>query len=254
MTHSLIIGWNTVRELIRDKLFCNLVFFALLLIFSSWALSRLTIAEPQRVVVNVGLSSMNFFGLAIAVMIGITLVSRELDRRTIYVLVTKPVSRTSVLVGKFIGLCVTLFINMLMMVVGLLVVLWLAQIPLTPAIAQSLGAMYMELAITTAVALLFSTFTTSALSGMFTLAAYVIGESVTDLRLLGEKLGGGMGMLLTGSSYMVPNFELFNLKGRALYQETLAAEDYFLLMLYGIVYIICLLVLGSTIFHRRDLA
>ncbi len=253
MNHVIVIAFNTVRELLRDKLFYNLLIFALLLIGSSILLSRLSIGESQRIIIDLGLASINLVGVAMAILIGITLVSRELDRRTIYIVLTKPVSRASLVLGRYAGLCITLMLNMAVMVVGFLCALWFMAIPITVSLMQPLTTIPLELVVVTAVAVLFSTITTSTLGAMLTCSVYVIGHSLAVLRATGEKMGGSADNILTALTYLLPNLERFNLKSHVLSQHVLPLLDIGLLAGYACAYAACILALAIKVFQRRDL-
>ena len=201
----LSIALNTFRENLRDKLLYNLLVFALLMIGSSLLLMRLTLGEFHRLLLNVGLGSINIFGVLIAIFVGIGLVNKEIEKKTIYTIVSKPVARYQFLIGKYLGLTLTLFVNTLIMAAGLLLVLVAQNVPIESMLFKALGLIFMEFMVITAVALLCSTFTSATLSAIFTLATYVIGHLTPDLKTFGEKLDEGMRALVTGLYYILPN-------------------------------------------------
>ena len=225
MRRILSIGLNTFRETLREKLLYNLLIFALLMIGSSMLLSRLTLGDANRLILDLGLASINLFGVIIAIFVGIGLVSKEIDKKTIYTIVSKPVPRYEFLLGKYVGLGITLLTNTAIMVVGLLSVLQIMQVPIELVLFKSLLLIFIELLVVTAVALLFSTFTSSTLSAIFTLAVYVIGHLSGDLKALGEKLDGVSQGVLTTLYYVMPNLERFNLKGHVIHQLNVGTSD-----------------------------
>ncbi|MFZ3014733.1 MAG: ABC transporter permease subunit, partial [Nitrospira sp.] len=184
----LSIAVNTFRENLREKLLYNLLFFALLMIGSSILLSRITLGDYHRLILDLGLASINLFGVLIAIFVGIGLVSKEVDRKTIYTIVSKPIPRYEFLLGKYCGLVITLFANTIVMVLGLLIVLHIMDVPITSLVFKSLALIFLELMVITAVAVLFSTFTSATLSAIFTLAVYVIGHLSGDLKEFARKL------------------------------------------------------------------
>ena len=184
----LAIAFNTFRENLRDKLLYNLLVFALLMIGSSVLLSRLTLGEFHRLILDLGLGSINFFGVLIAIFVGIGLVSKEIEKKTIYTIVSKPVARYQFLLGKYLGLTITLFVNTVVMALGLLVVLYAQAVPVEGMLFKALALIFVEFMVITAVALLFSTFTSATLSAIFTLAMYVIGHLTADLKVFGAKM------------------------------------------------------------------
>lgn len=248
----LSIAFNTFRENIREKLLYNLLIFALLMIGSSILLTRLTVGEWDRLIINLGLSSMNFFGVLIAIFVGISLVSKEIDKKTIYTILSKPVPRYEFLLGKYLGLMITLFVNTAVMVAGLLAVMVYLNAPITLLLFEAIGFIFMELVVITAVGLLFSTFTSTTLSAIFTLAIYVVGHLSTDLKQFGTKMDGLGRAVLNAIYYILPNLERFNLKGHVIHKVNVAGTDVLLTTAYGLAYAGLLLVLASIIFQRRD--
>lgn len=166
----LSIAFNTFRENLRDKLLYNLLIFALLMIGSSLILMRLTLGEFHRLILDIGLGSINFFGVLIAIFVGIGLVSKEIEKKTIYTIISKPVARFQFLLGKYVGLSLTLLINTAIMACGLLAVLYVQDVPIHAVLFKALIMIVVEFMVITAVALLFSTFSSATFSAIFTLA------------------------------------------------------------------------------------
>ena len=252
MRRILSISLNTFRETLREKLLYNLLIFALLMIGSSILLSRLTLGDANRLILDLGLASINLFGVIIAIFVGIGLVSKEIDKKTIYTIVSKPVPRYEFLLGKYLGLCITLLVNTTIMVAGLLVVLRVMEVPIELVLFKSLLLIFMELLVITAVSLLFSTFTSSTLSAIFSLAVYVIGHLSADLKTLGEKLDAMSRAVLHVLYYLMPNLERFNLKGHVIHRLDVGMADIALIICYGLAYTALLLMTAAVIFQRRD--
>jgi ABC-type transport system involved in multi-copper enzyme maturation permease subunit len=258
----LAIARNTFRENIRDKILYNLIVFALLMIASSVALGQLTLGHSQKVIVDLGLSAISVIGTLIAIFIGISLVSKELEKRTIYALLAKPVSRWQFVVGKFLGLLFTLTINVVVMTAGLLVTLafqgnippgaYLALLPAVYLILLSLG-------VTTAVALVFSTFSTPALSALFTFFVWVIGHFSRDLLDFGQVTHApAFGTLTRVLYYALPNFSNFttldsrNVILGAAYYRPVDFVAVAWVSVYALLYTAALIGLACSIFARRD--
>lgn len=253
MRRVAVIALNTFRETLRDKILYNLVFFGLLMIGSSILLSTLTIGEKAKIIQDIGLASINLFGVLIAIFVGIGLVSKEIEKRTIYSIIAKPIPRHQFLLGKYCGLALTLFVNMFIMAAGFFVVLLLGHVGLNPALLEAIGLIFLELLVITAVAVLFSTFTTPTLSATFTLAIYVIGHLTDDLRVLGGKLPHSLSRgLLDGLYYALPNLEFFNIKGQVVHGIAIEPPYLFSAVGYGLVYVALTLMLACVIFQRRD--
>ena len=252
MNRMLVIGLNTFRENLREKLLYNLVIFALLIIGSSILLQRLSLGDTNRLILDLGLAAMNIFGVLIAIFIGIGLVSKEIEKKTIYTIVSKPVPRYEFLVGKYLGLVITLFVNLGIMLAGFLLVLAVMEVPIDLLLFKAVFLIFLELIVITAVALLFSTFTTPTLSATFTLSVYVIGHLTGDLKALGAKLGGTGRAFLNGLYYIMPNLENFNIKGRVIHHLEVGGTEMALVLAYGLLYTTLLLILAAVIFQRRD--
>ncbi|MDH4088069.1 MAG: ABC transporter permease [Nitrospira sp.] len=248
----LSIAVNTFRENLREKLLYNLLFFALLMIGSSILLSRITLGDYHRLILDLGLASINLFGVLIAIFVGIGLVSKEVDRKTIYTIVSKPIPRYEFLLGKYCGLVITLFANTIVMVVGLLIVLQVMDVPITSLVFKSLALIFLELMVITAVAVLFSTFTSATLSAIFTLAVYMIGHLSGDLKEFSKKLDEVSQMVVNAIYYTLPNLERFNLKGHVIHHLDFGMADMALTLAYGLTYAAFLLLLASIVFQRRD--
>ena len=253
MSRITVIALNTFRETLRDKILYNLVFFGLLLIVSSILLGALTMGERAKIIQDIGLASINLFGVLIAIFVGIGLVSKEIEKRTIYSIIAKPIPRYQFLLGKYAGLALTLFVNVAIMAVGFFLTLLIGEAGLEPALLKAVGLIFVELLVITAVAVLFSTFTTPTLSATFTLAIYVIGHLTDDLRVLGGNLQSDLTkVVLDGLYYVLPNLETFNVKGPAVHG--IPIEPMYLLSAtaYGLAYSAVILILACVIFQRRD--
>ena len=262
MQRILAIAGNTYRETIRDKVLYNLILFALVMILSSLALGQLTLGNEDTVILNLGLSSISIFGTLIAIFIGIGLVYKELEKRTVYALLAKAVHRHELILGKYIGLLFTLFVNLAVMTVGLeLALLYTGRI--APAgYLRVLPAVYMiflSLALTTALALLFSTFSTPALSAVFTFFLWVIGHFGGYVLSFGEMTKSAPVQWLCRILYYgIPNFSNFKMiDSRSILQKagySLPMDPFAVLgaTLYCFLYVAIILSLSISIFRQRD--
>lgn len=248
-----VIALNTFRETVREKVLYNLLFFALLMIGSSILLSTLTIGEQSKIIMDIGLASINIFGILIAIFVGIGLVSKEIEKKTIYTIISKPIYRYQFLLGKYLGLLITLFVNTSIMVTGFFGVLILMTYNITPDMIKAILLIFVELMVITAVALMFSTFTTSLLSAIFTISVYIIGHLLGDLKAFAAKLGNPViTFLLDALYYILPNLENFNIKGEVVHNIALDPSFIIMSVLYGILYISMILFSSVIIFQRRD--
>jgi Cu-processing system permease protein len=248
-----VIAVNTFRENLRDKILYNLLFFALLLIGMSVILADLTIAEQKKIVSDMGLAAINLVGLIIAIFVGIGLVNKEIERRTVYTIMARPISRAQFILGKYLGLVLTLFVNVMIMLGVFLCTLWMDQVPIHGAFLQAVELIFIELLLVTALALFFSTFSSATLSAIMTLGFYVVGHLTTDLKGLVEKSPSEMvKAVVTGLYYLCPNLELLNVKGQAASGIAVALSYQVLATAYGLVYASLLLAGACLIFQRRD--
>src|SRR5215212_4015747 len=161
------IARNTFREAVRDRVLYNLVVFVLLITASAIFLGELTAGHEARTIVNLGLSAMLLFGAFIAIFVGVALVSKEIEKRTVFAIFAKPVSRSEFLIGKYLGLCLTLAVNVAVMGIGVsLALFYVGGNTLAVSIWNSIILVFFELTILTAVATLFSSFSSPALSAL----------------------------------------------------------------------------------------
>ena len=252
MNVILAIARNTFKEVLRDKVFYNLFVFALLMIGSALLLGTLTIGEQSKIIKDIGLASIDLFGVLIAIFVGVGLISKEIEKRTIYTIIAKPVHRYQFLLGRFAGLVFTMWVNTAVMLVAFCVILVVGGTSPDSGLMKAVGLMTVAQLIVLSAAMLFSTFTTPTLSGIFTLALYVIGELTPDLKTLSEKLSGVSRGLLSGSYYLLPNLALFNVKGEAVHGVPITAGYMLTAIGYGVSYAAVVLLLSCLVFQRRD--
>ena len=192
-----VVALNTFREAVRDRVLYNLVFFALVMMAAAVLVGQISIGIEQIVIVTLGLSAISIIGLLMAVFIGVGLVSKEIDKRTLYALLAKPLRRWEFLTGKFAGLVFTLTVNTAAMAVALFLALYYVKHSLERADVAVLVAVYfilLKLALVVALAMLFSCFTTPLLAILFTAGLYVAGLFVHEMRgLQAEEIGPGAG-------------------------------------------------------------
>ena len=250
------IARNAFREAVRDRVLYNLVLFVLLLTGASVFIGELSGGQERRVIVDLGLSAMLLFGVFIAIFVGVGLVYKEIERRTIYAVFSKPVGRGEFLVGKYLGLCLTLLVNVLVMGVGVsLALLYVSHgwDPLIPKIWPAVLLIYMELMLLTATALLFSSFSSPALSALLTFMVFIIGHFSADLKSLANSLGGsGARWLFTGLYYLLPNLSNYSFITPAAHGRAPAPGFLFATALYAFVYIAVILAAATLVFSRRN--
>jgi ABC-type transport system involved in multi-copper enzyme maturation permease subunit len=250
------IARNAFREAVRDRVLYNLVVFVLLLTAASIFIGELSGGQERKVIVDLGLSAMLLFGMFIAIFVGVGLVYKEIERRTIYAVFSKPVGRGEFLVGKYLGLCLTLLVNVLVMGVGVsLALLYVSRgwDPLIPTIWPAVLLIYLELMLLTAIALLFSSFSSPALSALMTFLIFIIGHFSADLKSLAVSLGSSSARwLFSGLYYLLPNLSNYSFITPAAHGRTPSAGFVFAAALYTLVYVTVILAAATIVFNRRN--
>ena len=249
------IARNAFREAVRDRILYNLVLFVLLLIVASLFLGELSDSQEAKIIVDMGLSAMLIFGVFIAIFVGVGLVYKEIERRTVYAIFAKPVGRGELLLGKYLGLCLTLFVNVLVMGVGVSLALLLTRSggKLAWRIWPAVILIFLELTIITAVALLFSTFSSPALSALLTFFVFIIGHFSADLKAFANALGTiGAKVVFNGLFYALPNLANYSYITPSAYGALPESGHFFGALLYAVFYNGLLLGLATLIFQRRN--
>ncbi len=249
----LTIAWNTGREAVRSKLLYTLLFFALVLIFSSLFLAGISYVERDRILQDIGLASIRFFAIAIAIFVGVGLIHKEVDRRTVYTILSKPLSRGEFLIGKYVGLVVTLWLQAAIMIAAFAAVSLMRGASLGVGHAAAFALLAVELAVVVAIATLFSAFTTPMLATLFAGGVWIVGNLTRNLRDLGAESEIGFVRQLAKLLYgVLPDLASFNLSLEAVHGLPVVASDVWLPVLYGMAYATIVLAGAVVIFERRD--
>lgn len=265
MNSILIIAVNAFRETVRDKILYNLVLFTVGLIIFSLLLGDWSVFARVNVIKDFTLAVMSVAGLLMSIFVGIGLIQKEIQRKTILTLLAKPLPRWHFIVGKYLGLLIVLAVNLLVMtLVFFLVLRTIGERP-DPSLLLAIYMIFLEMAVVTAAALLFSAFSTPTLSALFTLGVYVAGHLSGDIkdhidfiRKYGERLPGTPVItpftekLIDIVYYGIPNLANFNIRGRVVYN--LPIPDHYVLMmsLYGLMFIGIFLLIACLWFNKRD--
>ncbi len=266
MKATAAIAINVFRESVRDKVLYNLVFFAILLIAASYLLGQLTAGQDVKIIKDLGLSATLLFGVFIAVFIGIGLVSKEVERRSIYSLMAKPIHRHQVVLGKYMGLTLTLAVNVVIMAAALYAVLaymswgigadvqraWDAP-ALDPALLKAITLIFVELMLVTAIALFFSTFSSPMLSAAFAFGFFIVGHFSTDLRNFDQVVDSAAAVgIARGLYWILPNLSAFDVKAQVVHAQAVPMGYMALTIAYAALYISIMLVVAMLVFSRRD--
>lgn len=254
MRRIFTIAANTFRETIRDRILYGLVIFALIVLPGSRLVISLSVGQEIRILKDFGFGAVALFGLLIAVVPGTALLFRELDKRTIYVLVAKPVRRWELLVGKYFGLLATLLLAFLIMSATLALTLALLGGRPDGPFFLTIAGLFGQLAVITAVAVLFSTLATPTLSAVFTCCVYIAGTAADQLRLFADRMPAQLLQLAAkGFSYVIPNLQNFNFRTESIYGLPVDPAKVWLMLIYAILYTAGALMLASLILENKDL-
>lgn len=245
---------NTFREAVRDKIFYILLFFGVVLVLFSLVLSNLTLSEPVKIIKDFGLASISLGGVLVAVFVGISMVQKEVDKRTIYVILSKPVKRWQFLAGKYFGLLLTISVLVLIMTILLFVLCFIHE-PVVPfELLYAIVAIFFELMVIVAFALFFSVFATSFLSGMFTLSIFIIGHLTKDLKALADATENIVfqktALVLF---YVFPNLENLNYKAQVVHKLGINLNEFLISLLYSVCYCLAVIFASVYIFNRKDI-
>jgi ABC-type transport system involved in multi-copper enzyme maturation permease subunit len=253
------IAWNTFREAVRNKILYSLLFFAVLIILSAMAIGNLTLHEEVRTIRDVGLFGIDIFGVIIAIFVGVNLLYKELDLKTVYTILPKPLWRWEFVLGKWLGMLLTLAVQMAVMGAVLAVVLASEGAHFDVPMVKAVWLLFVNVMLVTSIAVFFSAFSSPFLSGFFALGFFVVGRSVPDIRAIGEKMGPGAKTVLDVFCNLMPNMHLFYPSGAIVGAEDLSVHrqfvgaDYMLsATAYGVGYSLVVLVLAMLIFRKRD--
>jgi ABC-type transport system involved in multi-copper enzyme maturation permease subunit len=250
------IASNTFREAVRDRVLYNLIAFAVLISGAAILVGEISIEIERLVVVNLGLTAVSLFGVVIAIFIGIGLVSKEIEKRTLYTVLSRPVRRWEFIVGKFLGLAGTLVVNTLFMAIGVFAALFYVAHKLSAPDAFIVVALYfiiLEFLIICSLSLLFSSFSTPLLSAVFAFSLFVIGSFADDLRGFARVTHGITKWFATGAAYLLPNFSALNVISAVAHQKHIGVQLILQNTLYALVYAAMALSGAVLIFERRNL-
>jgi Cu-processing system permease protein len=262
-----VIAGGVFRDSIRDRIAYGLVFFAVLLIAASVLLAQLTAGQDVKIIKDLGLAASSAIGVLIAVFFGIGLVTKEVERRSIYSILSKPVTRSQFVIGKYLGLVLTLLVNLAVMAAAFYSVLayldstatpglresWEAP-ALDPRMLQAFALIGVELMLVTATALFFSTFSSPFLSVALTFAVYIIGHFGEDLKHLDNIVASpALAATARGIYYVMPNLAALDIKSDVVHGVSVGAQHMWLAGASSGLYIAVLLVAATIVFSRRDL-
>jgi len=249
----LAIALNTFREAIRNRILYLLLVFAVALILCAQALSLLTVGSEEKIIKDFGLATIDLFGVLTAVLLGIGLVSREIERRTVYVLLAKPIHRAEFVLGKYAGLVLTLLVNTAIMALCfelLLVAKGMAE----PAMLLAVLLLFLQFLLITAIAVLFSCLSNPIVSCILTLALYVTGHLLWSFDLLRARVAAPWARVLCVTLQRVlPDLAPFDVKGMVVHGIPIPPERLGYALVYLVLYGGAVLGLACAAFQRKEM-
>ena len=244
---------NTFKEAVRNKVFYLLVVLGIATALSSIIISMLTIGDKVKVLKDVGLAAIDFFSVLIAIFTGINLVYKEIEKKTIYNILSKPISRSTFILGKFLGLALTLLVALVSMTLIFFLFLLLATGHFDYRLFVYFGLLYLELLIITSISILFSSFSTPILSSIFTIALYLIGTVSWTFNQFKDLLRTPIEKTSAYFFYYIlPNLDKFNIKNEIVLNMNLNSAEIFSAVLYAVCYTSALLLLAILIFNKSS--
>ncbi|MEO0070914.1 MAG: ABC transporter permease subunit [candidate division WOR-3 bacterium] len=244
---------NTFREAIRDRILIALIVIAIVVMGTAKLVQPVAMGEAEKIIKDLGLSAITLFCVLIAILIGGRIVYREVEKRTIYLILARPVRRGEFILGKYIGLIVVLILSLMVMTVGFYAVLLITRVPITFNLLWAVVMTAFELILLTAVAVLFSTFVTPVGSAVFTFMIYFIGHSTHLLKHLAVMTPLPLIKFISLFLYFIlPNLNNFNIRGDVVYGVPLNPQAMVFSALYSLLYTFTLLLIAVIVFDRKD--
>jgi ABC-type transport system involved in multi-copper enzyme maturation permease subunit len=256
MNRVYYIALNTFREAVRDRVLYNLVAFAVLMCGTAILVGQISFGIEKLVVINLGLTAVSLFGVVISIFIGIGLVSKEIEKRTLYTLLSRPVRRWEFVVGKFVGLVGTLFVNTFFMAIAVLGAMLYVAHHFEKPDGWVLVAVYfivLQFVIVTALALLFSSFSSPMMSAVFAFSLFIVGAFAEDLRGFAGMTRGITRGIATAAAYLVPNFSALNVITSVAHEQPVSGQLIFYNTVYALIYATMAICGAVLIFERRNL-
>jgi ABC-2 type transport system permease protein len=253
------------KEGIRERILYLLLLFALLMLFSSYGLAALSMGEYIKVTQDVGLASIMIFGVLIAIFMGASIIYKDIEQKTIYTILTKPIKRPEYLIGRFLGLSSLVFVVTIFMAAIFFAILfsfnrnvyytqWAIRTIFTGDIALAIVYSYLSMLIVIAISIFFSTFTSPIVASIMTFFVYIIGNGLDTIKSLVDKVNSETAkVLLRVLYYVLPNFSNLNLRDLAIYGIVPSTSHLLMLVVYTAVYIAIMLMLSAFVFNRKEM-
>lgn len=252
MNKIIAIARNTFREAIRDKILYAILFFCMFLLLSSLILGELSLGHNIKITKDLGLAAISLFGILLAIFTGVSLVHKELDKRTIYTLLSKPIHRYQFILGKYVGMLLTAFVQMLFLTIVFTCLLLYQQQTLDTNVYQAIFLYWIEIMLVTSVALFFSSFTTPFFSGLFTFCFFLIGRLMPEIEMVIRKIENPVAWFFLKASTLLPNLQALNIGPQVVHHDPLIPGYVFSSTMYALCYVGIFLLFAVALFSRRD--
>ncbi|MBD3180060.1 MAG: ABC transporter permease subunit [Candidatus Latescibacteria bacterium] len=248
------IALNTFRESIRGKVLYVVLVFGGILILSTYFLSPLSVGSArEKIITDVGLAFISFIGVMTVVVVGSTLVHKEIDKKAVYMVLIRPITRLEYILGKFFGIMTAVLLIALVMGVLTALSVLLGGGNISGQLVAAVYFSILEMAVMCSIVLFFSTFTTPVLTFFFAACVFAAGSLSGDLRVFAEKMGSSGGKLIMDLFYYIlPNLSIFNYRHEAVHQLPVPINDLLISSVYSLVYCGALLLLAYLVFRRRE--
>jgi ABC-type transport system involved in multi-copper enzyme maturation permease subunit len=254
MRAILSVAATTFKESIRNRTILGILILAIGFIISALLLAELALDQRIRVILDWGLFCVSAFGVLLAILLGVSLVQKEVRRKNLYVILSRPIRRWQYVLGKYLGLGLTLAIEVGALTLALILLLLFEGHTPDLLLAKSLYLILVEVLLVAAIAVFFASFSSPYLSGFFTLGMFAVGRSLPALAHLSEKVDSqATHFLLKGLFFLLPDLADFNMNARVIHNLEIDFFEVGLLSLYGLSYLTIILVLAAWSFSRRDL-
>lgn len=249
------IAINTFREAIRNKILYSILLFVVLLLAVSAFFGSVTIGNQAQVIKDFGLFSLSFFGAILTIVSGVSLLNKELKQKTIYNILSKPISRWEFILGKHLGLCLTVCLLVSIMGLGLFSFVGLIENQLDWLLFQAILFSLLEVVVIASLVMFFSSMAvTTTLPAIFVLATYLAGHSMSYfLKFFSEHSSPATEKLAVAFSWLLPDLSLFNVNELIVYGQAVSPAHLSFAVIYCLSYSSALLILSSLIFSHREL-
>jgi ABC-type transport system involved in multi-copper enzyme maturation permease subunit len=249
-----IVAKNTFREIIRDRILYGLFVFAALLIGLSLALGQLSFAEQARIATNFGFAAMHLSAVILSIFVGSTLVAREIDKKTIFTLLVRPINRTQFLIGKVVGMMGVITFSSLLIGIVLVGILSTMGVNFNSLFVIGIYGVLLEAIVLLALTIFFGTFSSSLLSVSFVLGLFLIGHWLDSLKFFAEKSEAPEFIFFAKTiSTIITNLEAFNWRALFTYNKDIPMEQLYASTGYALAWVLVLISVASLILKGRDL-